>query len=318
MSNYLNEELLGRYFAGNADADDLSEIDLWLQENPDRQKELMDYHKIWQATENETSFKPDQNKAWEKVAAQTIHKKRKPNYIAWAAAIAACLLLGTYFILSPLQKHPVQYASIKTEHNQTEHALADGSIITLNSFSHLEYPETFEKDERRVKLIGEAFFEIARNPEKPFIIEANGTEIKVLGTTFNVLARDTDVKVSVNSGSVEFKKSENNKVVLQKGEEAQYQSLKDTIKTAMILDKNVFAFKTKVFEFDHTRLEDVVQTLNKGYVADIKLHGTAWENYQLTTRFDNENLSDALGIIAETLDLKLTLKDKTYILAKKE
>ncbi|WP_304235302.1 FecR family protein [Jiulongibacter sediminis] len=317
MSNNLDEELLGRYFAGHADADDLSRVDHWLQGSSERQKELEGYHKIWLASEKQVMFKPDTNKAWEKVAAQTVNKK-KQNYTAWAAAIAACLLLGTYFILSPGKEEPIQYAAIKTEQNQTEHTLADGSIITLNSFSHLEYPEHFEKDERRVKLIGEAFFDIARNPDKPFIIEANGTEIKVLGTSFNVLARDADVKVSVNSGRVEFKKSNDKKVVLNKGEEALYQSLKDTIKTAIILDRNVFAFKTKVFEFNQTQLEDVIHTLNKGYVAEIKLDGSAWENYQLTTRFENEKLSDALGIIAETLDLKLSIKDKTYILAKKE
>ena len=66
--------------------------------------------------------------------------------------------------------------------------LGDGTIVWLNSASSISYPVAFRGNERRVKISGEAYFEVAKNPKMPFIVEANGTEVKVLGTHFNVSA----------------------------------------------------------------------------------------------------------------------------------
>ncbi|MGR3812295.1 FecR family protein [Jiulongibacter sp. NS-SX5] len=313
MSKHLQEDLLARYFEGIANEDELAQINNWIQQSEANRKELEAYHKIWNGS-NKSNFNPDIDAAWQKVSSATVSKSKK-SYWAFAAAIAAILAFGVYFLFNDSPEE-IQYLGLTTENNQTEYTLEDGSTVTLNAFSHLEYPESFTEKERRVKLIGEAFFDISKNPEKPFIIEANGTEVRVLGTSFNIQARDENVKVSVNSGKVEFSKTEQTKVVLTKGEEAQYESSNDTIKTAPILDRNIFAFKTKIFEFDKSKLPEVIQTLNKGYLSNIKLEGTAWETYEITTRFENEKLTDALDIIAETLDLKVIRKEESYILAK--
>lgn len=315
MKRTIDDNILAKYFDQTATTAELEEINTWLEEHPENEVLLKQYHKIWSASnEKVKNFKPNVKAAWEQIEPKLLVKKKQPNYLRIAAAAVGILLISTYLILS--NSKPLEYLSFKSEAATQTKTLADGSTVTLNSFSHLEYPEEFESGERRIKLIGEAFFDIAKNPDKPFIIEANGTEIKVLGTSFNVTARDENVKVSVNSGTVEFKKTEKKKVILEKGDEAIYESKKDTIRAAPILDRNVFAYKTKVFEFKNTKIEEVVSTLNKGYKSNIKLDGNNWENYALTTKFENENLSEALGIIAQTLDLKIENKDKTYILVK--
>jgi transmembrane sensor len=317
MKKAIDNNLLAKYFDETANTNELAEISAWLEEDVSHEKLLSDYQNIWSSIDKSVrDFHPDSEKAWLNVKAKISTKKKKTNYYGIAAAVAGLLLLGTYFIIK--NKQPISYLSLKTEKSYQTKTLADGSTVTLNSYSLLEFPEEFEGKERRIKLIGEAFFDITKNPEKPFIIEVNGTEVKVLGTSFNISARGEDVKVSVNTGTVELKKSEKIKIKVEKGEEAIYEKLKDTIKYAPIVDRNVFAYKTKIFEFNDTKIQDVVNVLNKGYQSDIKLEGQNWDDYALTTRFENENLSDALGIIAETLELKLKNRDKTFILVKKD
>ncbi|MFT4733600.1 MAG: transmembrane sensor [Arcticibacterium sp.] len=316
MKRAIDDYILAKYFDESANTKELAQVSEWLEEDPENQTLLKSYQKIWTASNKKVKdFQPDVDAAWKKINGKILVKNKKPNYLRIAAGLAGLLLLSTYVFIKNNQ--PIAYLSLKSEKASQVKTLADGSSVTLNSFSLLEYPETFGKDERRIKLIGEAFFDISKKPDKPFIIEANGTEIRVLGTSFNISARDQNVKVSVNTGTVEFLKTKENKVILQKGDEALYDSVKDTIKSAPIVDRNVFAYKTKVFEFNDTRLVEVVGILNKGYQSDIKLDGQNWSDYVLTTRFENENLSDALNIIAETLELQLKNRDRTYIFAKK-
>jgi transmembrane sensor len=316
MKKAIDNNLLAKYFDETANMNELAQINDWLEEDPEHEKVLKDYQKIWTKTDKQTQdFQPNSDLAWQKVSAKIKAKKSNQNYLKIAAAIAGLLLLGTYFIIKNNQ--PITYLSLKSEKTAETKTLADGSIVTLNSFSLLEFPENFEGNERRIKLIGEAYFDITKNPEKPFIIEVNGTEVRVLGTSFNISARGHDVKVSVNSGMVEFKKSNLLKIILEKGQEAEYELQRDTIKYAPITDRNVFAYKTKIFEFKDTKIQEVVNVLNKGYQTEIKLEGQNWDDYVLTTRFENENLTDALGIIAETLQLKLQNRNKSYILAKR-
>ena len=316
MKKAIDNNLLAKYFDETANTNELAQISEWLELDPEHEKVLKDYQKIWTKTDKQTQdFQPNADLAWQKVSAKIKAKKSNQNYLKIAAAIAGLLLLGTYFIIKNNQ--PITYLSLKSEKTAETKTLADGSTVTLNSFSLLEFPEDFTGNERRIKLIGEAYFDITKDPEKPFIIEVNGTEVRVLGTSFNISARGEDVKVSVNSGTVEFKKSKKLKIILEKGEEAVYEPERDTIIYTPITDRNIFAYKTKIFEFKDTKIQEVVNVLNKGYQSDIKLDGQNWEGYVLTTRFENENLSDALGIIAETLELKLQNRDKTYILAKR-
>lgn len=316
MKRAIDDHILAKYFDETANTNELGQINSWLEEDSNNEILLKHYQKIWAAANTAVNnYQPNMDLAWEKVNSKISSKKKKPNYLRIAAAVTGLLLISTYLFIK--NNEPIEYVSLISEKASQTKILADGSTVTLNSFSLLEYPEEFGKNERRIKLIGEAFFDITKNPDKPFIIEANGTEIRVLGTSFNISARDENVKVSVNSGTVEFRKTPEKKVILNKGEEAFYESVKDTIKTAPLLDRNIFAYKTKVFEFNDTHIEEVVDVLNKGYQTNIKLQGQNWADYTLTTRFENENLPEALGIIAETLHLKIQNRDKSYILAKK-
>lgn len=120
------------------------------------------------------------------------------------AAVAAILIVGGLFTFNQLNSD-LDWQKVAVTDITKEMILEDGSKISMNSASEFEYPTKFSAAERKVKLKGEAFFDIAKNPEKPFIIEAGDLRIRVLGTSFNVRNYENEnlAEITVRSGRVE-------------------------------------------------------------------------------------------------------------------
>ncbi|GAB3513671.1 FecR family protein [Emticicia fontis] len=322
-----NEDLLGKYLAHETDAHENAVVEKWLQENEENQKELSDYAFIWDKTgsiKEDTTQTVDVDAAWLKVKSKMdspqetpfitlkpAPKQRKFFTIGIAASITILLSVGilAYFF----RNSSPEYISLKTTKNTLEQTLPDGSIVFLNSNTSLTYPENFKGDTREISLSGEAFFNIKRNEAKPFIIHAKGSDIKVLGTSFNVKAYDKNVEVSVETGKVQLK-NKKKEIQLIAGERATFEAEEDTIKKQNVIDKNAFAYKTKVFVFEDSSLEHITKVLAEGYHVSISLKNNRIKSCRLTTRFDNETLPNALNIIAETLNLTLSTKGEKYIL----
>jgi len=140
----------------------------------------------------------------EKVTSPKVVPLQKRRSWLRIAAAAAILIVGGLFTFNQLNSD-LDWQKIAVTDSTTEMILEDGSKIAINSASEFLHPSEFSKEERRVKLKGEAFFDITKNPEKPFIIEAGDLRIRVLGTSFNVrnYGNENLVEITVRSGRVE-------------------------------------------------------------------------------------------------------------------
>lgn len=312
----INENILAKYCENALTETELSQLNTWLAADEAHQRELEDYQKLWIYAAEKSDINPNINKAWAKVASKTVHKKTKGSWFKYAAAV---LLISTFGGLLAYYQffQTAQMLTFQTGKKSAVLQLADGSMVTLNSFSMLEYPEKFVGASREVKLIGEAFFDIEKNPEKPFIIAANGSAVRVLGTSFLVSARNQDVQVSVRTGKVEFKSPHQQKVVLLANQTAQYSSKNDSLSSQTLPNANVFAFQTKILAFNNTNLKDVIAEINQAYQSDVRLGAGSWETYNLSVRFENENLEQVLDIIAETFNIKLIPNKEGFVFEKK-
>lgn len=124
---------------------------------------------------------------------------RRPwRVLAPVLALAAALVLG-FFIWSPESDAPTAPAKTYLRVNERQ-ALTDGSVVELKDGSRLDVQ--FTPGERRVRLIGEAHFTVAKNPDRPFIVEAHGVEVRAVGTAFNVRVDAAAVEVLVTEGKV--------------------------------------------------------------------------------------------------------------------
>ncbi|MFT5748812.1 MAG: transmembrane sensor [Ancylomarina sp.] len=194
--------------------------------------------------------------------------------------------------------------------------LEEGSIITLNSDSKLIYPRKFSKNERRVELIGEAFFDIAKNPNKAFIINAKNAEVKVLGTSFNINAATNKVEVLVKTGKVQFSSinKPDNKLILIPGD---FASLHESNLAKIVsLDDNYLSWKTRQMIFRETKLQEVAKILNRTYHVQIRFQDAELKDLPLTSTFDHDQLDDILNYICSPFNLVYEKTGKQILIKK--
>lgn len=152
--------------------------------------------------------------------------------------------------------------------------LADGTEVWLNSASSLKFPERFIANQRVVELQGEAYFEVAHNAEKPFLVRANGTEVRVLGTHFDVCAyRDEpELKTTLLEGSVQVQAA-GDQVIIKPGEQAVITDGEQHILVAEADLNKEMAWKDGFFEFDGVKLPVILRQLSRWYDVDFRLDG---------------------------------------------
>ncbi len=153
--------------------------------------------------------------------------------------------------------------------------LTDGSHVWLNSGSSVTYPVAFVGTERKVSITGEAYFEVAHNASKPFIVEKGEMKVEVLGTHFNVNAYDDEdeIKVTLLEGSV----SVNNltkKSKIKPGQQARLRLAQPDIRVLNNVDVDqVMAWRNGMFEFDNTELPVIMRQISRWYDIDIVYEG---------------------------------------------
>ncbi len=236
--------------------------------------------------------------------------------------IAASLLIfigtGWGIYQSGWVRNQLDYTTVQApESGQETVVLPDGTRVRLNAGSGLRYSEKMNHQEtRRVRLTGEAFFEVAKNPDKPFIIDANDAQVRVLGTVFNVksVPRRKTVVVAVEEGRVAFKgKGQENGVILTANEVGVMDENRHAVKVAQPA-RNYFAWFDHYLEFDHVPLAQVVSQLENIFDTDIGIEGDDLENKNFTAYLKAVSLDEVIGQLALSLNVRVRKSGGRYFL----
>jgi len=208
----------------------------------------------------------------------------------------------------------IVYNTISTPNGgQYQLELPDGSLVWLNATSSIHFPTSFMGKERRVEVTGEAYFEVAKNRDMPFIVTVNGSEVQVLGTHFNVNAYsdEDNVKTTLLEGSVKFV-SGTNINMLRPGQQSQLAS-NGLIKVVSNVDVDeVVAWKNGMFDFDNAGIETVMRQLSRWYDVEIEYKGKTDDQFIAEMR-RNIKLSDALKALELTGKVKFEIQGKKII-----
>jgi transmembrane sensor len=204
-----------------------------------------------------------------------------------------------------------QNSMVTPRGRQYQLVLSDGTKVWLNASSSITFPTTFVQNERRVSITGEAYFEVAKDKNHPFIVTANATEVKVLGTHFNINSypEEKSTKTTLLEGSVEVL-NRNEKSLLRPGQQAvQTISGALSVKNLENFDE-VMAWRKGLFYFSNTSLENVMQQLSRWYDVAI-----VFEKGVVPRNFDGEisrelNLDEVLKIL-ETNNIHFKIEGKT-------
>lgn len=190
--------------------------------------------------------------------------------------------------------------------------LADGTSVWLNSSSTLDYPDEFGDQERRVKLTGEAYFEVSKDKKRPFRIEVAGSIIEVLGTSFNVNAYSTQVNTTLVEGKVKILKGNVERLLLP-GEEAQIHN--DEIKIEQTDVSKHIAWQRGEFYFDGNNLQEILSQIARWYDVEIMNGETLTLNSSYTGSLSRDSkLSEVLNLLAYATKKKFEIDGrKVYI-----
>nr|WP_321453289.1 FecR domain-containing protein [uncultured Carboxylicivirga sp.] len=234
--------------------------------------------------------------------------------VMWAAATVIVILLAYVIIKNFVPQNNMLELMAQNEITKVE--LADGTIVDLNKGSSLKYPEAFTSDTRLVQLQGEAFFDVTRNEQKPFIIKTNNLRIRVLGTSFNVRANKKNgcERVTVSSGRVEVW-YQNNSVVLQKGEVADFNTKTNQLVKSETTDVNYQSWKTREIEFNNVSLNEAIAVIESVYNVQIEAdNNIPTDSLLLTATFSHEGLNHVLNVVCQTFNLQFVVQDGKYLI----
>jgi transmembrane sensor len=209
--------------------------------------------------------------------------------------------------------YTLSYNSLITPHGgQFQLQMADGTKVWLNSASHLQFPAVFNGKERRVKLTGEAYFEVAKNTEMPFIVEVASSEIKVLGTHFNIRAYADDnmtpLEATLLEGSVKFSRAEKS-WVLKPGEQASLGANGVVALNKNVDTDNIIAWKNGLFHFEKRRLDFIMRELARWYDVEVFYKDPIDASF-FAEMPKNTNLSDVLKALQLTGKVRFAIDGK--------
>jgi transmembrane sensor len=245
------------------------------------------------------------------------------GFFRYAAAFAFVIGLSYLFIdivYNPSQEEvaeevehlPVLLTRENPKGQKSKFVLPDSTVVYLNADSKLSYWEGFTGG-REVELSGEAFFEIASDTLRPFVVKSGRLSTKALGTSFNVQAYEESpvLQVTLASGKVSVEDQVSRKVMLMDPGESALVKLSDQEPKKIRSDPRIISlWKDGILHFDKTPLEEVIPTLERWYGVKIKIMGDL-PNHKCTGTFKkNEYLSNVLRVLGHNVGFNYTIEGK--------
>ncbi|MGE5425332.1 MAG: FecR family protein [Syntrophothermus sp.] len=320
LPTYEND-LITRFLSGEATPEEIRQLSHWLMENPEHRKIFEEYELISNAVNQDIAEQIDLNEEWnhfeEKIQGkQNIRQNLNLKKYLRVAAILLALLVPAWFIFhflnSPDEKELLASNTI------LEDELPDGTKVTLNAGSAIKYLADKGK-ERGVSLSGQAYFRVAHDKKRPFIVTGKDVLIEVLGTSFlvNTNASGGSFEVILDTGQVIIyrKGSNQEKIFLKPGERAI--SNGSMISVSTNTDRNYLAWKTRRMVFENDSLSTIITTIEETYGGNIFLSDPALGSCRVSATFDHQSEESVLNVLKETLSLSLEKNEKGFVLSGK-
>jgi len=273
----------------------------------------------WSAMKGYTEPKvPDTGKAWNKLQTRLqneklippvvpVRSRMVPDILKVAAVLVILFGIGTVIYTSLNRNSKAEMVRLNTtnEANTLIKTLNDGSVIYIAQNSSFSFPREFENKSRNVELKGEAFFDIASNPDKPFIIETDEALIEVLGTAFNVKTQNgKSFELCVDRGKVKvtLKKDPTHSALVIAGEKV------TTFENSLIKTKHgvnpANAWYRQRMHFKDESLENIISVLNRNFNTTFAVAEKKTGNRKLTVTFNHETVPTMTELICVALNLK--------------
>lgn len=363
--------LIARKFSGDATFEELAALDLLLVQYPLENYSMEILNDLWHSKSQlnglyaENKYKElvlrmqrmgiDEGRFKDKdeiiISEEVLKSKRSKK---WMVGVASFIVTGlvVFFLIknkalpdNTAQQQPLAKHEIKTKYgSKTSLVLPDGTKVWLNAGSKMTYSKDYGAELREVNLTGEAYFDVEKNADKPFIIHAGNIKIKVLGTAFNVRSYpdEKNIETSLIRGSLEITLNgskgkyilkpyqklvvNNNPALAAKGNNAKELPDAEEPKTDIELSRlSVMAQDSSIVEtawvynrlvFNGETFEEIAHKMERWYAVSIVIKNDKLKTIKFTGVFENETVDQALGAIQLTTHFKVSYKTGQIIISK--
>lgn len=281
----------------------------WLSAHASGQEDERALKKVWEMTGSyQDGYQPDVEKGWSalkgRMGTGKAARLRPAARLLRLAAVALVLLVAGFVLKNYLYAPSAE--TIVSEAATRPVPLADGSTVTLNHHSRLTFPKTFDGATRTVQLQGEAFFEVAPDASKPFVVETAKATVTVLGTSFNVrsLPGEPSLLIFVKTGQVEVKISATGKTYrLSPGHLLSIPADEKTVEITDAPGDNPIGWKQGQLKFRETPLNEILADVERQFGVGFDLGQVGQPTCPFTITFEKGKLREALDAIEASCPL---------------
>lgn len=320
--------LIGKYLAKEASKEEITLLEEWVKKDTGNKEIFREMKQTWMLSNSE--FIDEQinlNQEWAKLNAMLIDEEEIPdesaletsnfnyNKFLKMAAIIVIFLTAGYFLFYLISNPSTE--QLVAGNTIVATTLPDGTEVTLNNNSILKYPKIFASNIRSVNLQGDAFFNVAHDLSKPFVIQTKNIQVEVLGTSFylNAKVEQPFVEVFVQSGKVALIVNNKEKLLLTAGEKGTFNKSSGQLTKVDNQDLNFISWKTGKLIFENESLVNVVDKLNQTYHSNIKIDNPDIYHCLLTATFEDQPLEIILEVILETFNLNIVEQNGNILIS---
>ena len=335
MKHIVNIALLDRFMRDETSEEEEQQLLIWFRSEKARADILDFYKNHWQEAKNSPEIDNEiQERMYRQIKARiqaVSSKEMKPvvkrTYLLkrWFEYAAVILLfigigVGTHLYTRQTVNLDNEYKVEADKGQRANVTLPDGTKVWLNSHSSLIYTANYGVKDRLVSLVGEAFFEVAKDKEHRFVVNASGIEVEALGTTFNVKAykEDNTIITTLFTGSVKVT-SDLKYVVLSEGEQVTLDKKngKLAVKRPEILEY-ANMWRSNELAFNGQTLSEIALLLNRMYNVEVQFESEKIKEYRFSGVIRNNSLDNVFEIISLTAPITYKSEGDTIILSSKQ
>lgn len=310
------EYIISRILSGHASTNDILKLSEWL--NADKKNED-EFQKLKCYMDAEVSFNHSVSPSlsYDKLQRQIRKQKQKRLWkilLPGAAAIILLLLIPTLFLSKSEEK--VQLYTYLSQSNKSEIQLKDGTKVILNKNSQLTYSDAYGKEKRHVELVGEGYFEVAKDARRPFEVQIGNASVRVLGTIFNVEALENNdyITATLIQGSIRFE-SPKQQVVLLPNQQLKFAKSTHQIDVYSVDTDQEIAWKDDLLKYKSISFVSLLKDLEKIYHVKFAIVNKKLTDPSVTvsgTFTKEQSLEQILQVINKSLPIKWTYKEGIY------
>ena len=326
MDKIYYKELIEKYFDGNITDAKIKELSDWIKND----RHLQNW---WEEefSKSDAGINPVlRDKLFARIKEQTQGKeetqgKETPRTIRmnpwkWAAAIVLpiCIAFFTYYLVDSSQTVGAPFIVKADKGDKATIELPDGTNVVLNSASQLSYLNNFGENVRRVQLNGEAYFKVAHDEKRAFIVQVGDLEVKVLGTSFNVSAYEDakDVTVVLLGGKVGVY-AQKTSHIMKPGDKIEYNKATHKITATQVHPTDYIEWTKGNMYFEKESLENIMKTLSRIYDVEIRFDSNKLPNEYFTGTIPGGGIQNALNILMLTSPFYYEMDGSVIVLKEK-